>query len=458
MKKLVAALLAAVLVTNCVLIYFAAENNRLMKNLVEGKISAAPSEQTEEKLPEDEPSKTPAQSGNSRELLHVVDEKYLTPPNDWIFEFHITNTADCDIFIEALVITDNGGENEFHMNKNERPEILEMMMGPDFENTPLLPGETMLWGDAHPGEYLTDRTYHFIFRGADGNEYTATFEYKLIMEFSEEYNVKTDYSSDNGKDLITIRHSADFSEEVFNGVYWVPVNSLGESRYSNSNIAEMVSESPEVKQREIETLYEALQLFQISGFAAADDNVRIMENGINWEHHKPGYFAVTTNCGCCATDSNWLNYILKDDYEEVGFIATSQRDGSGHIYNYIKDDGWYYFIDLTHYRTDWMATAPESGNLDDYFSTDFILGNLHKAKSVEAYVAYVQDTFGDPPGLMFKYTADDCLAVDGLRNGDACTIVYEDRPGVEIEVIFDDPGDRLDFRLEKAPKNLPAWG
>ena len=77
----------------------------------------------------------------------------------------------------------------------------------------------------------------------------------------------------------------------------------------------------------------------MGNFFPADDNVRSGENGLNWEHHKPGYHAVRTNCGCCATDSNWLNYILAGDYDEIGFIATSQRDGSGHVYNYILQDG-----------------------------------------------------------------------------------------------------------------------
>ena len=105
----------------------------------------------------------------------------------------------------------------------------------------------------------------------------------------------------------------------------------------------------------------ALQLYQISDFRAADDNVRIPESGINWEHHKPGYYAVLTNEGCCATDSNWLNYILRGDYEEVGYMATSQRDGGGHIFNYIKHEGFYYFIDLTHYRASDYNTAVENG-------------------------------------------------------------------------------------------------
>ena len=180
-------------------------------------------------------------------------------------------------------------------------------------------------------------------------------------------------------------------------------------------------------------------------------NIRITEGSIHWEHHKPGYDAVRTNTGCCATDSNWLRYILDGDYDEIGYIATSQRDGSGHIYNYIKLDGWYYFIDLTHYRTDWVATAPETGNLEDYQRSDRVLGNIHKVRDVMDYVNYVQDAFSNPPGLMFFYTAENCLALDSVGSSTGITITYETVHGVDVQVVFDDPGDRLYYTFTSSP-------
>ena len=455
MKKLIAVLLVLLLISNVAIIVLIAQNNRLLRENLENSGNVV---LEEEQLPgQKEEQNIPVEGGDSFELIHIAEDKYLTPPNDWIFEFRIVNTAECEIFIKELVIIDNGGENQFFANKNERPELLEMMMGPNFENTPLMPGDVMQWGDAHPGENLTDRTYKFIFSGTDGNEYTATFEYNLIMEIGGNYNMNVDYSTDSGKDLLTLRHDANFQIEVFENVFWVPISSLGESRFSNSEIFKLLGESPETKQVEAKTLYEALQIYQLGNFAASDDNIRISENGINWEHHKPGYNAVLTNNGCCATSANWLNYILKGDYDEVGYIATSQRDGSGHIYNYIKQDGWYYFIDLTHYRTDWVATATESGNMDDYYNSDFVLGNLHKTKSVESFVNYVQQAFGDPPGLMFKYTAENCLAIDSVRQNGKVNIVYEAAQGVGLNVIFDDPADDLDYYQTDPPKNLPEW-
>ena len=231
---------------------------------------------------------------------------------------------------------------------------------------------------------------------------------------------------------------------------------MGKSGFTNHEIAELVQEKPEVKQEEISSLYEALQLFQISNFASADDNVRIAENKLDWEHHKPGYDAVRTNEGCCATDSNWLNYILRNDYEQVGFLAYSQKDGGGHILNYLYQDEYYYFIDLTHYRTDFLdSSAPETGNKEDYRKSDFIAGNLHKAVSPEAYIQYCIDSFNEPPARFFLYQAEDCLPVTSKVIDDVMTIVYPE--GYDIAVFDGKDASSLDVLFTKAPKKNKKW-
>lgn len=259
-----------------------------------------------------------------------------------------------------------------------------------------------------------------------------------------------DYDTEN------LRYEADYEIEVASGVWWVPAVSLGKSRYTNREIAGMVEHTPEEKQQEISTLYEALQLYQISNFCEADDNVRLKEGKIDWEHHKPGYDAVRTNCGCCATDSNWLNYILNGDYEQVGFIAYSQPNGSGHIFNYICQDGWYYFIDLTHYRTDFLETAaPETGLMGDYRNSDRAAGSLHKAKAPEDYIRYCLDIYNEPPARYFLYQAADCLPLDGVNIDGRMTITYPE--GYDIRVIDGKDPQTLDVQFVKGPKKTYKW-
>ena len=366
---------------------------------------------------------------------------------DWTFPVVLENTGDTPWELKSMDIT--------HFMDNT-PLGTMIFEGADLGNIGLgglilQPGQRQNYIDGHP--VVSDwnaAEYRFYFMDGNRQQQILTFRFDDL----DKQNQAVDYSQDSGKDLKTLRHDAAFEVEVSDGVYWVPAVTLGSSRYSNAEIHKMLSATPEEKQGHISTLYEALQLYQVGNFAPSDDNVRMFDGGIMWEHHKPGYHAVRTNTGCCATDSNWLRYILDGDYEEVGYIATSQRDGSGHIYNYLLHEGWYYIIDLTHYHASGpLVTALESGQMNDYYRSDYILGNIHKVKNIQDYVNYVQRAFNDPPGLMFMYTAENCLAVDGNDR----QIMYEDTGKPFVDVIFDDTSDLLDFVWKPAPKSMPDW-
>ena len=367
--------------------------------------------------------------------------------DDWTFSVVLENTSDTPWKLQAMDIT--------HIMNGE-PLGTSIFQGDELGNIGLgglvlQPGQRQNYIDGHP--VVSDwnaAEYRFHFVDGKGETQVLTFRFDDL----DKQNQPIDYAQDPGRDLKTLRHDAAFEVAVSEGVYWVPAVTLGSSRYSNADIHGMLEASPEEKQKRISTLYEALQLYQVGNFAPSDDNVRAFEGGINWEHHKPGYHAVRTNTGCCATDSNWLRYILDGDYEEVGYIATSQRDGSGHIYNYILHEGWYYIIDLTHYHASGpLVTALESGDLNNYYTSDYILGNIHKVKDIQNYVDYVQSDFNDPPGLMFQYTAENCLAVDGTDR----QIIYESNGKPFVQVIFDDPADKLEFVWKDSPKQLPDW-
>lgn len=374
------------------------------------------------------------------------------PTGDWVFPILLENTGSGPWTLRSMDITNFMNDQQLGAFIFQDEDLEPIGLG----GLVLEPGQQMNWTDGYPATAEWNaREYRFHFTDEQGQPQVLSFRFDNLQE----QNRTVDYSQDQGKDLKTLRHEASFQQEVYEGVYWVPAVTLGTSRYTNMDIHQMLSASPEDKQRNISTLYEALQLYQVGNFTPSDDNIRIFDNGINWEHHKPGYHAVRTNTGCCATDSNWLHYILYGDYEEVGYFATSQRDGSGHVYNYILHEGWYYIVDLTHYHASGsiMDSAEENGDLSSYRATDFILGNIHKTRNIQNYVDYVQATFYDPPGLMLMYTAENVLAVDGSRSDRGVQIIYENAANVDIRVVFDDPSDSMEFVRAESPTNLPDW-
>ena len=374
--------------------------------------------------------------------------------SDWHFEMTLPG-ANVDLTVKQIYINDlvDGQKIEDFLLDDNAIRHMAELNDINGDEAILRAGKTLIFEDGHP--YVTDfngREIVFVLQAPSGE----TVRYSYIFELTENPALSADYK-DSGKDLSLLRHDAAYSIEVFNGVFWVPAVSLGESRYTNAEIAAMLDDSPEEKQAKIGTLYEALQLYQIGDFRSADDNVRISENGIDWEYHTPGRNAVINNCGCCATDSAWLRYLLDGDYDEIGYITTSQRDGSGHVYNYIQNDGWYYIIDLTHYRNDWIATIEENGDMAAYSRSDRVLGNIHRTKDLASFVNYVQDAFNDPPGLMFRLTCEDVTPLDGVRSQDGVTIVRPESYEPYITCIFDDPADNLTYSYVPDPTKVPEY-
>lgn len=127
------------------------------------------------------------------------------------------------------------------------------------------------------------------------------------------------------------------------------------------------------------------------------------------------------NCGCCATDSNLLQYILDGDYDEIGYVAFSHRDGNGHVFSYILQDGWYYVINLTH-----QDRHGSRGRQQGRLLRQRLHPGRHPQNAVPGACAdCILERFDDPPGLIVGYTAGEVPAADrSMRRDGSVEIVY----------------------------------
>ena len=294
-------------------------------------------------------------------------------------------------------------------------------------------------------------------RGTDDNNHKVEYSYVLpLSQFSKDKDIHT-VQLDPEFDTLNLRNNADFEVNISDGVFWVPANSLGSSSYSNQQIEAMLTDSPEQKQAKIHTLYEAIQLYQISNFIAQDgSNIHQTIDSIQWEYHIPGKLAVEINAGDCSTSSAWLAYLLKDDYDEVGYIAYSNLDGQGHIFNYIKQDGEYYFIDMTHYRSDFIdSSGIETGEFGDYRSSDYIAGNIHKVENIEDYIDYSLASYNDPPELFFMYVSDNPSDIGVSTVNGRTTIYYPTE--TKVNNVYDNPSDSLSYMEVSKTNYIPNW-
>ncbi len=258
-------------------------------------------------------------------------------------------------------------------------------------------------------------------------------------------------------DTANLRFDAKYEVEVADGVFWIPASTLGVSNMSNFEMEAILEYSPEEKQNKVSNLYEAIQLYQVGGFSFLDDtNKQFYEQSILWEYHIPGKEAVRINGGNCSTSSSWLNYILDGDYQELGYIAFSQEDGNGHVWNYIYDGEYYYFIDLTHYLADSLKSCDvETGEFVDYVKGNCLGGKIHRSKSIECYVDYYRSSWNNPAELFIAYV-DETVREIGVSIKDSGTTIYYPED-VDIQVVFDDPEDSVKVEIVDYPKYDVDW-
>lgn len=248
-------------------------------------------------------------------------------------------------------------------------------------------------------------------------------------------------------------HDIQFETNVYDGVFWVPINVLGKTRYHKNQIKEMLKLSIAERRNKIDNLYEAIQLFQISDFQGVFDNSDYWIDDIHWQTHKTPEQAVASNSGCCATDTNWLSFFINGKYDSVGSLCYANCDGNGHITTYIKQNGYYYFIDMMMCRRDSQEhLCIESGNINDLVNSEWA-GFLFKCKNPKDYCLYMIDRMKaknrDIPYCFYMRNTVFVTAT-GAKINDSDITFYapsSDNP----EVIYKDNDDNHRFEILDLP-------
>ena len=190
-------------------------------------------------------------------------------------------------------------------------------------------------------------------------------------------------------DCMHLRNDAEFETKIGKNIFWVPVNTLGKTRYTNDEIYQMITLSPCEKKNNIGNLYESIQLFLISKFHYQDNDTKKFINNHCWEYFKDGISSLQDNQGSCAASSEWLKYLLKDKYECVGYIGYIKNTGEKHFFNYIFHQGSYYIYDLYPLNVEYLEFALlETGKLQDFIGAKYTTGALIKCNSLIEYADY----------------------------------------------------------------------
>lgn len=376
------------------------------------------------------------------------DVVYVNPHGEWKWSLYLYSRDNKPIEIKNISIFVYTYENEYNYEAVYLETDMNRWWGSSLIN--IDESKRIGAGNGNPQDHdIWFYDYYVEGIDEDGNE----IEGRCRVNFSKKVE-ETVIVPPSEYDTKTLRHNADFRAMVAKDVYWVPANVLGQSNLTANEIEELGSD-PTVLKENIDTLYEVIQYIQVADFKDANDNINIKEGMIDWEHHKPGEMAIITNEGCCATISNLLNYLLEGDYDEVGFMSFSRSDGSGHVFNYIKENGKYYIVDLTHYRNDYMNTAIENGSFEEYKSTDYISGNIHEVENFIDYTNFCISNFAKPPVLFSTYVAENVLPIESVRDCDNIYITYPESYKDKVNIVYDKKDDNVSYDFATPPKMYP---
>ena len=141
----------------------------------------------------------------------------------------------------------------------------------------------------------------------------------------------------------------------------------------------------------------------------------------------------------------------------MGFMAYSKVGEEGHVFNYIYQDGYYYFVDLTGYEQQ-ETTALEIGDTSYYWYSGALTGNVHKAKSPEDFVQYYTKVIPNAPNRFYCYEADEVIPSVVIQFYDEGRAEAYYPEGLDIKVIDGREPEKLEVKFVPGPEKTYNWG
>jgi len=154
-------------------------------------------------------------------------------------------------------------------------------------------------------------------------------------------------------------------------------------------------------------------------------------DGYTWHTNFTAKEVMERKLSNCGASANLANYLLEDDYEEVGFIlhAYYPGNGGGHVYNYFLYEGKYYIVDFSWYIFAGYAPSQDFpvlvlDRLEDYTGDTIgqLFGGVSLAIAHTSPGQHLPNIFGEEYGEIYYY----------VPQGSEYTLLYEAGDGYRI--------------------------
>lgn len=294
---------------------------------------------------------------------------------------------------ELTALLDGGDTLEMAMTVNTVPDALRLLRlrqqtGEDIDNQgakdTLLHGGTQPYGYAQAMLYLLAGDYEDSGRidlFAPDNYYglCAVKQDGLYYAF-DPFEIRGDSwitfsdmsfaDADVQKLADTLREKCDYSPFFTKGVYeistytlpdkeaWALEKAFKQREYTDEEIQQLASAGLTLEEAadKLHYIEDAALFLRASGYRVDEDDAYFLQGryvnfslnpgcyigDYGWSWGLPADYTYEYMAGTCRGTSNLMNLLLAGDYEEQGYVLYL----GCHIFNYIKQDGYYYFCDF----------------------------------------------------------------------------------------------------------------
>ena len=236
---------------------------------------------------------------------------------------------------------------------------------------------------------------------------------------------------------------------------WPDIIAMQYPRLSQSQIQAMIDEDLTLDEvaEAIDTLADLIQYLYQKGYVFGNTDLNLWYGGYEWAANRSARQVFEDNIGNCGGGSHLVNYILRNDFDEQGYFRYAFNVG-GHVTNYFKQDGLYYFFDL--------AMISNHGYINEWGDVLFCVDDPQEyANSIERD----RNTYYSPYDksyvlLLWMYPhEDDAIPVGinsaartrlGVRFFNVLPKQYEDR----IRILYLDEGMADPIFIEAPEKHL----
>lgn len=163
---------------------------------------------------------------------------------------------------------------------------------------------------------------------------------------------------------------------------WPEIIEMAHPRLSTAEVQKMVSLNLSLHEVAdiIATPADLVQYLHQRGYTTDSGDIHFDYGGYQWSVNRSAGTVFENNKGNCGGGSNLANYILRGDFDAQGYVGETGNQG-GHVYNYFKQDGIYYFFDLTEIvrmgRYDKSGQFPIYATADPQEFSDYYIGMNH---------------------------------------------------------------------------------